>query len=163
MPGTSAVVERKLKPDGSVREYRTTLVCQDAALTIVRFELPAGGSSYATPVSVPPGSVSFGFFWRARPYSVYRFQGPDGGVVAHRVDAVTDVRAGPGLITYRDLALDWWVLRDGRIIEEDRDEFEAHARDWPPRLVAAVERAERAVRRRWPAVRRELDRLAAHL
>jgi Protein of unknown function (DUF402) len=155
------ITERKRKPDGSVREYATTLVHQAPALLVVRFELPMGGSAFGTPVTIPPGSVSFGFFWPARPYSVYRFQGPAGEVVAHRVDAVTGVRFRGATVSYRDLALDWWVLPDGRVIEEDRDEFEALAPAWPPGARAAAARAERAIAHRWRTIRAELDALAA--
>lgn len=117
--------ERKVKPDGSVREYRCTLVRAEAGMVVVEFLMARGGAIAGTPIEVPPGSISHGYFWRRRPYSVYRMRRADGEVFAHRFDAVTGVRFEPAAVTYRDLALDWWALPDGTIIEEDRDEFEA--------------------------------------
>jgi hypothetical protein len=118
------VVERKQKPDGSIREYHCRLAHATAALVIVRFEMPDGGKQFAMPLQLPPGSWSFGYFWRRRPFNLYRMRGPGGVVLGHRFDAVRDVRFAPGEVTYRDLALDWWVLGDETLVEEDREEFE---------------------------------------
>jgi len=116
--------ERKRKPDGTVHEYETPLVHRDGRVTIVRFEMTRGGGPPRLPVAVPAGSVSYGYFWGRRPYSMYRWISPEGGVIAHRFDAVADVRIGETGVDYRDLILDWWVLPDGTLLEEDRDELE---------------------------------------
>lgn len=116
--------ERKRKADGTVHEYDTALVHQDKTVTIVRFEMTRGGGPPRLPISVPPGSVSYGYFWARRPYNVYRMLGPDGSVLAHRFDAITDVRITSDSVDYRDLILDWWALPDGTLLEEDRDELE---------------------------------------
>ena len=118
------IVERKYKPDGSVREYACELVARHPGLTVVRFLMPDGGDIFGAPISVPPGSVSFGWFWARRPYNLYRMFGPDDRLLCHRFDAVADVRLLEGAIEYRDLVLDWWVLPDDTILEEDRDELE---------------------------------------
>jgi len=119
------ITERKIKPDGTVREYQCELVRLDTTVAVVRFLMENGGEIFGTPIRVPPGSVSYGWFWRRRPYNLYRMHTRDGELIAHRLDAVADVLLSPGVIEYRDLALDWWVAPDGTIIEEDRDEFDA--------------------------------------
>jgi hypothetical protein len=119
-----AFLERKQKADGSVREYRCTLAYQGGALTVVRFPMQRGGAIFATPVVIPSGSVSFGFFWTNRPYNLYRMVTAQGEVIAHRFDAVADVRIGRGELSYRDLVLDWWALPDGTLLAEDTDEFQ---------------------------------------
>ena len=118
------VVERKLKPDGSVREYACELVTRAAGLMVVRFRMPEGGAAFGAPIEVPPGSVSHGWFWARRPYNLYRMSREDGSLIAHRFDAVADVKLLPGAVEYRDLVLDWWVAADDTIIEEDRDELD---------------------------------------
>jgi hypothetical protein len=118
------IIERKQKPDGTVREYRCGLAYASSTLVVVRFDMPNGGVEFDTPFNVPPRSWSFGFFWPRRPFNLYRMRGPGGEVLGHRFDAVTDVRFTEGEVSYRDLALDWWVLPDDTLIEEDRDEFE---------------------------------------
>ena len=120
-----AVVERKLKPDGGVREYQCELLHAGEGLMVVRFEMAEGGATFAPPFAIPPGSWSLGFFWKRRQHNLYRMRGPDGTVLGHRIDALTDVRFDDNGVTYRDLALDWWVLPDDTLIEEDREEFDA--------------------------------------
>jgi len=120
---SSPVIERKLKPDGTVREYVCELVRLDPSLAVVRFRMERGGEIFGTPITVPPGSVSYGWFWRRRPYNLYRMHTRDGRLIAHRFDAVADVTLSADVIEYRDLVVDWWVAPDDTIIEEDRDEL----------------------------------------
>lgn len=119
------IIERKIKPDGSVREYDCELVHLEPTLAVVRFYLPEGGGPFGAPITIPPGTVSDGYFWTRRPYNLYRMRGPEGAIVAHRFDAVADVRLSETAVEYRDLVLDWWVSPDDVLTEEDREEFEA--------------------------------------
>jgi hypothetical protein len=165
-PGGSAfargapVVERKIKPDGSVRDYACTLLLLQRGLAVVEFVMARGGAIFGTPIEVPPGSVSHGYFWAKRPYNLYRMREPHGRILAHRFDAVAGVRLGPDMVSYRDLALDWWVTPDDVIIEEDRDEFEALVRDsaLPPSDIAAANEASFQVLSRY---RHIIDEAAA--
>jgi predicted RNA-binding protein associated with RNAse of E/G family len=68
------------------------------------------------------GSVTYGFFWQGRHYTLYRFVGPDGRLIAHRFDVVDDVRISRRRVEYLDLALDLWVDPQGRVRVEDEDE-----------------------------------------
>ncbi len=121
------IVERKFKPDGSVREYACELVARAPGLLVVRFRLEEGGAAFATPIDVPPDSLSYGWFWARRPYNLYRMFRADGSLIAHRFDAVADVKLREDAVEYRDLVLDWWVMPDDTIVEEDRDELDALA------------------------------------
>ena len=152
-------LERKRKPDGSERRYRCALEHASPALVVVSYVMRQGGAVFGTPIDIPPGSVSYGYFWRARPYTVYRMKDGD-RIVAHRFDAVTGVRLGDGEVSYRDLALDWWLTPTGELIEEDRDEFEAlrEAGVFSAADLAAAARAERVIAR---APARLLPELAA--
>jgi hypothetical protein len=116
--------ERKRKLDGSVQEFDTELMHQDGRVTIVKFVMARGSGPPRLPVPIPPGSVSYGYFWPRRPYNLYRMLAPDGGLLGHRFDAVADVKTTPESVTYRDLLLDWWAHPDDTLIEEDRDEFD---------------------------------------
>jgi hypothetical protein len=122
-------LEKKTKMDGTVHEYRCTAAHVEGGLAVVRFPMRGGGLIPGTSVYVPPGSTSFGFFWSSRPYNLYRMVDREGEPFAHRFDAVADVRIGARELSYRDLVLDWWVLPDDTLIEEDRDEYEAFVAD----------------------------------
>jgi predicted RNA-binding protein associated with RNAse of E/G family len=104
--------------------------------------------------------VSHGWFWVRKPYNLYRMRQPDGTLLAHRFDAVADVRLSAATIEYRDLVLDWWVMPDGTLIEEDRDELDAlvAAGKLPATDVAAAEVAARAIFSRY---RHIIDGVAA--
>ena len=152
----SPYFERKQKPDGSWREYRCTLLHREPALVIIRFLMEKGGTIHGTPIEVPPGSVSHGYFWKRRPYNLYRMRRGDGSIIAHRFDALTDVQIGETAVSYRDLILDWWTLPDGAIFEEDRDELRALQAfgGLPPGDLAIAEQAARQV---WSRYRHIID------
>lgn len=117
-------LERKRKADGTVHDYATELIHRDKTVVIVKFAMTRGGGPPRLPVTVPAGSISYGYFWPRRPYNVYRWLTAGGELIAHRFDAVSDVRVTDTSVDYRDLVLDWWAFPDGSIIEEDRDELD---------------------------------------
>ncbi len=121
---TFPFLERKRKADGTVHDYQTELVHRDKTVVIVKFVMTRGGGPPRLPVTVPAGSVSYGYFWPKRRYNVYRWMTEQGELIAHRFDAVTDVRVTDDSVDYRDLVLDWWSFPDDTIIEEDRDELD---------------------------------------
>ncbi len=164
-PAPTPVTERKIAVDGSVREYGCQLVARRPGLTVVRFDMPKGGNVFGAPVDVPPGSVSYGWFWTRKPYSLYRMFGPDGALLAHRFDAVAGVRFLHDAVEYHDLVLDWWVLPDDTIIEEDRDEFEALAASatLSPADAAAANKAAFEVLSRYRHIIDDVERLEARL
>jgi hypothetical protein len=152
--------EVKVKPGGEQLTYETDLVHRDRTLVIVRFLMRVGGGPPRLPVEVPAGSVSYGYFWARRPYNVYRWLRADGTLIAHRFDAVAEVRIAEDSVRYRDLALDWWALPDGTLIEEDRDELEALAASGA--LSAAdLDRANEAARQVFSRYRHIIDEVVA--
>ena len=156
--------ERKVKPDGSVQEFALEFLGRTGGVEAGRYRLPPRPTrSPKVPFPLPASACSDGYFFRNRPYSVYRFRAPGGAVLGHRIDAVADVELTPDSVTYRDLALDWWVLSDGRVTEEDGDEFEAlvAAAVFSPGDAVAALAARRAVQEDWDAIEAELARLEA--
>jgi predicted RNA-binding protein associated with RNAse of E/G family len=160
-PGRGAkIIERKRKPDGTVREYPCTLEFRSQTVTIIRFVMAKGGTIVGLPVEVPPGSVSDGYFWPRRTYNLYRMKHADGSIIVHRFDAVADVRVSDAAVDYRDLVLDWWALPDGTLIEEDRDEMEALLADGKMSKIDA-KRANQAARDVFSRYRHIIDEAEA--
>lgn len=120
------ITEVKRHLDGRTERFDCYLVLRRPHLAVVCFDHEkqrrAGG------YRVPAGSRTYGFFWRRRPYVLYRIAGPDGRLIAHRFDVVENVRLGEGEVSYTDLLLDLWVDPDGQARLEDEDEVEEHAR-----------------------------------
>ena len=75
----------------------------------------------------PRGSRTYGFFWRRRPYSLYRMTGRAGRLIAHRFDVLEGCRISESEISYLDLCLDIWVAPDGAVQVEDEDEVAGYA------------------------------------
>ena len=153
------ITEVKRHLDGRAERFDCLLVLLRPHLAVVRFdhEKQRRASGYR----IPAGSRTYGFFWRQRPYVLYRIAGPDGRLIAHRFDVVEDVRLGEREVSYIDLLLDLWVDPDGRARLEDEDEVEEYARRG---LLASAQRkridtTSDLLLRRYRVIVREADRL----
>lgn len=124
MPALPAKIsERKVKADGSLHEYSCDLLFLTTDVAVIAYVMARGGVLPDVHLRVEPGSISYGYFWRDRPYNLYRMKRPDGSIIAHRFDAVADVVITREAIDYRDTVLDWWLV-DGVLTEEDEDELD---------------------------------------
>lgn len=162
-PGRTAI-ERKRKPDGEQRAFQCDYLANGPGFALVRFELTRPGM-FATPVPVPVGTSSYGYFWQHRPYNVYRFVDRSGHVLAHRFDAVGNVRITAREVQFDDLVLDWWALPGDILLEEDRDEFDALVASGTldAAAIARVEEATRLIHARYRHIIDELDMLQHRL
>lgn len=132
-------------------------------LVVVRFdydeELRACG------FLVPAGSRSYGFFWRRRPYQLYRMLGPDGRLIVYRFDVVDDMRLGEDEISYTDLLLDVCVDPQGDLLVEDENEVADYTRRGLLSRAQRerIERTRALLLRRHRAIAREAARLLARV
>ncbi|MEX0785187.1 MAG: DUF402 domain-containing protein [Dehalococcoidia bacterium] len=155
------IVEVKRHPDGGEDRFACELVVRLPRVAVVRFVHWRGRSHGG--FSIPRGSVTHGFFWPRRRYSLYRMAAPDGVPIADRYDIVEDARVSEREVSYLDLLLDIWIAPDGRVIVEDEDEV----RDFAQRgllsreQLATIDRARDLVLRRHRAIAREADELLA--
>lgn len=133
----AAITEVKRHLDGRVERFACEALAVSPARAVVRFVSPGAIGPY------PPGTVTVGFFWPDRPYNLYRLEAPDGTLLGHRFDVVTDVRIAPDRIEYVDLILDVVVDPDGTVRVEDEEELRAAAARGllSPEGAAVVERA----------------------
>lgn len=162
-PGRTAI-ERKRKPDGQEHVFQCDYLANGPGFALVRFELTRPGA-FATPVPIPVGTSSYGYFWQNRPFNAYRFVDRTGHVVAHRFDAVDNVRITARDIRFDDLVLDWWVLPGNVLLEEDRDEFDEllASGSLPPGAAERVDEATRLIHSRYRHIIDELDMLQRRL
>lgn len=153
------VTEVKRHLDGRAERFECELVLRRPHVVILRFDhrraRRAGG------MCIPARGRTFGFFWRRRPYVLYRIEGPDGGLIAHRFDVVEDVRLGEAEVSYTDLLLDVWIDPEGGVRMEDEDEVGALARRG--RLSAAQRRRIEATRALLPRRQRRIVKEAKRL
>lgn len=158
-PG-SRIVEVKRTLDGRVQRFDCDLLAISHTQAVIRFRI-ARPSSFNTPLTVPAGSTSIGVFWASRPVSVYRFLDADGKPFAGRFDAVDEVSIKAGEVSFLDLILDWWVIEDDVLLEEDREDFDAarEAGQLTPRQLQRADEAARRVYSRYRHVLDDVDRL----
>lgn len=155
------IVEVKRHLDGRVERFECALLLRRPHVLVVRFDhrkaLGAGGGV------IPAGSRSYGFFWRRRPYQLYRICGPDGRLIAHRFDVMQDVRLSEREVSYTDLLLDLWVDAQGRARLEDEDEVAVYARRGLLSTAQRrrIERARAVLLRGHRRIAREAERLLA--
>lgn len=119
-PPQRRIVEVKEKLDGTVMRFDLECWLQTPDLVVGRWVAEAGNAFGA-----PPGTTSWGVWWRSRPYGAYRLHAPDGALRAYRLDALERVRIGGSEVRYRDLLLDVWIDRDGVARVEDEEEVAA--------------------------------------
>src|SRR6188472_2007747 len=96
--GKFTEVKRRL--DGSEERFECTAVRVTEDVAIVEFRIPVAVGD------VPKGSTTIGWFWRRRPYNLYRFVGKDGTPLLHRFDVVDKVVIDENHIEYLDLIVD---------------------------------------------------------
>lgn len=138
-----AVTEVKRFLDGHTESFQCEALAVGAGAAVVRFRHRQGRT--AGGFHLPAGSVTYGFFWRGRHYTLYRFVGPDGRLIAHRFDVVDEVRISRRRIEYLDLLLDLWVDPEGHARLEDEDDVTEYAARGllSPERLALIERTRR--------------------
>jgi hypothetical protein len=122
---------------------------------VSRFDIHDGGE--VGTVTLPPGSISFAYYWPNHPYNVYHFVAPDGTPLAFYINLCSPPRISAERLEWRDLTVDVLIVPDERLgyrVEVlDEDEL-------PPDLDDATRREIDAalveVMRVWPALVREL-------
>ncbi|MPZ24332.1 MAG: DUF402 domain-containing protein [Dehalococcoidia bacterium] len=132
------IEEVKIHLDGRRESFDCDLIALDNAGAIVAWTTPVAGERGG--FIFPAGAVTTAFFWRGRKHNLYRFAGPDGRLIGHRLDIIEPATISDGRITYVDLILDIVAPVAGEARIEDADELaevvEAGLID--PRQAAAV-------------------------
>ena len=134
--GTCWVEERKRKLDGRVLRYRCAGLSLRPGAAVLRYR--AAGPVRLAGLELPAGAVSYGLYWRDRPYNIYHWVNGTGETLACYCNVATDTRIGPSAVDWLDLELDVLVTADGRVRLLDEDEVPA---DLPPRHRRALEAA----------------------
>ena len=150
------ITEIKRHLDGRVQEFRCEAVHVEPNVAVIEAILDEPLGPYDA------GTRSMGFFWRRRPYNLFRMHTPEGDLIADRFDVVADVRIETDRIEYLDLLLDVVVSATGDLAVEDEDEVRAAAEEGllEPRHLEAIERALTTITRDHRRIVREaLDAL----
>jgi hypothetical protein len=116
-PPNKRILEVKEQLNGVVRQFELECWLNHRDLIVGRWV--AGN---ANPYGLPSDLVSWGVWWRLRPYGIYRIHHADGQLYGYRADVLDRVEISTEGVRYRDLLLDAWVTPDRKVFLEDEDE-----------------------------------------
>ncbi len=153
------ITEIKQHPDGREVRFDLQLIQRHPHLIVASFVHPEAVQRDG--FTFDRGAVSYGFFWRRRPYVMYRMLDASGSLIANRFDVVEDVRLAERTVTYTDLFLDLWVDPDGTPHLEDKDEVTDASRDGllSRSQLYRIEKTKELLLRRHRVIAREAARL----
>src|SRR3954451_24647830 len=117
-----AFTEVKRRLDGSEERFDCELLHLTEDVAVVSFRIPVSVGA------VPKGTNTIGWFWRRRPYNLYRFVDGNGDALLHRFDVLDEVRISTDGVEYLDLIIDVLVSPTGEVTIEDEDELKAAAK-----------------------------------
>ena len=74
-------------------------------------------------LKLAPGTVTFGFYWTDRPYTLYKWLSSSVVELGNYFNVADSVRLSPDQVVWRDLFLDVLVLPSGQVEVLDEDEI----------------------------------------
>ena len=112
-------------------------------------------------VDLPAGTLTFGHFWRDRPYNVYHWlRAGDGAPIGVYANLAADTRFDRDTLTWLDLVVDVLVLPGGAPAILDEDELPA---DLPSAMRARIAHAQARLLGDLPALLVDLEAARAAL
>ncbi len=154
----SVITEVKLTASGERQEFACRLVDRSATHVVVFYK--SKQARRVGNLQLPKGVVTYGYFWRGRPYNVYHWVHPDGSTLGYYVNLADGVQFRPQTVEWRDLALDLLFSPDGgrvQILDEDQ------LVSLPSALRAKVDAAKAHVLTRRDEILAEVAAFTAHL
>ncbi|MCL4509178.1 MAG: DUF402 domain-containing protein [Chloroflexi bacterium] len=134
------VTERKERLFSGASEFKCRCVAASPLLVILLY-LPSAPMQFPL-LDLPPGSMSFGFYWPDRPYNVYAWVRPDATLAGLYCNVATATHFSNNVVTWLDLIIDVLITPAGIPRVLDEDEVPA---DLNPFLKAAIEAGKRRV------------------
>ncbi|MCL4542103.1 MAG: DUF402 domain-containing protein [Chloroflexi bacterium] len=117
------VVEHKERLDGTSTDYENRCIRWNTDELVVLY-IPQAALHFPY-LEIPPGSVSFGYFWPSRPYNAYVWVSADCKLLGAYCNVATATRFSPGIVAWRDLIVDVLLQPDKPPRVLDLDEMPA--------------------------------------
>ncbi len=119
----AAITETKTTLSGARKVFACQLLSRthDTAVLLFVSEKPmtVGG------LTLPVGTVTFGYFWASRPYNVYHWMSPTGATLGHYFNLADRTQIRPDALHWRDLTVDILALPGASPLVLDEDELPA--------------------------------------
>ncbi|MFH1213465.1 MAG: DUF402 domain-containing protein [Candidatus Neomarinimicrobiota bacterium] len=108
-------------------------------------------------LKLPENTVTYGFYWQNRPYTLYRWFDPQGFHLGDYFNIADSVHLSPEQFEWRDLIVDVFISQQGRATVLDEDELPA---DLDIDLSACIHRATEHIIRNYTNILSEASLLA---
>jgi len=120
------VLEIKQTLYGDIQTFQCRSIAQSPTEAVILFEHTR--ALHVEDVTIPAGTVSFGYFWTDRGYNAYHWVTPSGRTIGIYFNVSDCTRIVPGEIRWRDLVVDVLVTPDGhcRVIDQDEIPLDLH-------------------------------------
>lgn len=145
------VLEVKRTLRGGVHTFPCRAVELTADRAVLLYTLPS--AARVADLTLPPGTLTIGYYWIDRPYNVYHWIDSQGTTLAYYFNLSGPVTFTPDTVEWEDLEVDVLVTSDGRarVLDEDRLPESAAGR------LPEIARARDRVLREFPRVIREVE------
>ena len=97
-------LERKRYLDGREETFACQLVTLEKGFGILKYVLTRAWQ--VRDLTLPPGTVTYAFYWTARPYNLYWWQDQGGATLGYYFNLADGVRLSPQAFVWRDLVVD---------------------------------------------------------
>jgi protein associated with RNAse G/E len=124
-PSDRRIIEVKRTLDGKVIEYPAeVLVLEHDRRAVLLYRIDDAETVAGGRLTLPAGTVSFGYFWFDRPYNVYHFTYA-GETLAYYINVGRFLSLTETALIWDDYAVDVLALPDGSVEVLDEDEVPA--------------------------------------
>jgi len=152
------ITEAKLTASGDRQEFVCRLL--DRSVTHIAVLYKSTQARRVGDLRLPKGTVTYGYFWLERPYTVYHWVHPNGTTLGYYVNLADGIVFRPHAVEWGDLALDLLFSPDGRRVQIlDKDELAM----LPPGLQAKAQAARTHVLTHRDEILAEIAACTAHL
>ncbi len=115
-------IELKRKLIGKNQTYECKLIDLQPDYGLLKYILPC--SYQVDNLFLPPNSLTYAFYWPARPYTLYRWYWPDkGGPLGNYFNIADQVELSPPVFSWRDLMVDILITPQDQIKVLDEEEL----------------------------------------
>ena len=118
---TGLCTEKKRSITGKINSFDCELIVLKESFGILRYIIKRDAA--VSSILLAPGMETHAVYWTHRPYNVYRWIRPEGGILGTYINIGDCFRLSPGLFTWRDLVVDILIFPNGKVEVLDEHEI----------------------------------------
>lgn len=154
-PNLPPVLEIKRTLDGREKLFSCRLLAGDPEHRRAVLLFVLENAMHVHGVDLPPGTVTFGYFWTDRPYNAYHWLDARGETIGVYFNLADSTRISDDRLEWRDLTVDILTTPAGRCDVLDEDELPA---ELEPALRRRIDEGKAAILEHTAALLAELER-----